>query len=189
MHSFPIRYRPEFDGPFLPAAIEYKNVISKDLANELITLATTHDGWHRRGSKSKFIQASFSTTLLHDLTHPIYKILDEYWKMATDEYGLIIDFVEVYEVKEYNKGDLFGPHIDSHEKIDVILDRKLNCILQLSDATSYEGGDLYIKDHFASRDLGSLIFFPANYQHQVSTITAGTRYSLIGHGWGNVYRR
>ena len=189
MLSFPVKYRPEFEGPFLPPAIEYTNVIDQDLANELISLATNHDGWHRRGSKSKFIEASFSTTLLHDLNHPIYSILDNYWQKATDEYGLMLDFVEVYEVKEYKCGDMFGPHIDSHEKIDVILDRKLNCILQLSDATAYEGGDLYIKDYTASKNLGSLIFFPANYQHQVTKVTSGTRYSLIGHGWGNVYRR
>lgn len=186
---FPIQYKP---GPFentLPAAFEYHNIIDKKMADEIIEMATSYDGWHRRGSKSSFIEASFTTTLLHDTTHPIYDILDDLWKKVTKEYEIAIDFVEVYEVKEYRTGDKFGIHNDSHEHIDVPIDRKLNLILQLSDPETYEGGNLYIKDYAASRNLGSVIFFPANYLHALSRVTAGTRYSLIGHGWGKVDRK
>lgn len=189
MRKFPIQYRPEFDGPFIPHAFEYHNIIDKQMADEIIEMATSHDGWHRRGSKSRHVQASFTTTLLHDTSHPIYDILDDLWKKVTDEYSISIDFVEVYEVKEYVVGDRFGVHIDTHEKIDLPIDRKLNLILQLSDPETYEGGDLTIKDHTASRELGSAIFFPAGYQHALSTVTSGKRYSLIGHGWGSVNRR
>ncbi len=189
MRSFSIQYKPESDGPFLPPAIEYVNAIDKSMADELISIAINHDGWHRRGSKSKSIDASFTTTLIHDLNHKIYDIMDEFWKQATEFYKIKLDFVEVYELKEYKIGDKFGLHTDTHEKIDVLKDRKLNFVLQLSDAESYRGGDLIVKDFVATREIGSIIFFPANYQHEVTLVTEGTRYSLIGHGWGDVYRR
>ena len=159
------------------------------MADEIIEMATSHDGWHRRGSKSSHVEASFTTTLLHDTTHPIYDILDDLWKRVTEEHQIGLDFVEIYEVKEYREGDKFGVHNDSHENIDIPIDRKLNVILQLSDPSTYEGGNLHIKDHVASRELGTAIFFPANYLHALSRVTSGTRYSLIGHGWGNVNRR
>lgn len=188
MRSFPIQYKPTLTTS-MPPAFEYHNVIDKKMADEIIAMATSHDGWHRRGSKSSHTEASFTTTLLHDTTHPIYDILDDLWKRATEEHKIDIDFIEVYEVKEYLVGDKFGVHSDSHENIDIPIDRKLNLILQLSDPTTYEGGNLHIKDHVASRELGTAIFFPANYLHALSRVTAGTRYSLIGHGWGNVNRR
>lgn len=189
MRTFPVQYKPTDLTSSLPTAFEFPNVIDKKMADEIIKIATEHDGWHRRGSKTKGIEASFATTLLHDTTHPIYDILDNLWKEVTEIHNIGIDFVEVYEVKEYSLGDGFGVHNDSHEKIDVPIDRKLNLILQLSDPDSYEGGNLYIKDHLATRELGSVIFFPANYLHALTKITSGVRYSLIGHGWGNVNRR
>lgn len=189
MRMFPIQYKPVTSKSVLPPAFEYHNIIDKKMANEIIEMARTHDGWHRRGSKTSGVEASFTTTLLHDTTHPIYDILDDLWQKVTKEYQINIDFVEVYEVKEYLTGDKFGVHNDSHEHIDIPRDRKLNLILQLSDPDTYEGGNLYIKDHVATRNLGSVIFFPANYLHALSRVTSGTRYSLIGHGWGTVDRR
>lgn len=189
MRRFPIQYKPDPVLDVLPPAFEYHNVIDKAMADEIIEIATNHNGWHRRGSKSSGVEASFTTTLFHDINHPIYDILDNLWKEVTEKYNIGLDFVEVYEVKEYRTGDKFGIHNDSHEQIDVIKDRKLNLILQLSDPDSYEGGNLHIKNHVATRELGSVIFFPANYLHALSRVTSGTRYSLIGHGWGNVYRR
>lgn len=189
MTNFPVNYKPAFPIDPLPAAIEYKNVIDKSIADEIISLAKNYDGWHRRGSKSSFIDASFTTTLLHDMSHPIYSIMDELWKKATIDYDINLDFVEVYEIKEYLIGDKFDPHNDTHDRLDVSINRKLNVILQLSEEEAYEGGELHIKDFVATKSLGSAIFFPAHYRHWVTEVTAGTRYSLIGHGWGNINRR
>ena len=189
MTYFPVKYKPEFTDDMVPTFIEYQNVIDEHMAAEIINLATSHDGWHRRGSKSSLIDASFTTTLLHDTEHPIYQIMDDLWKKATLEYKVDIDFVEVYEVKEYLTGDKFNWHVDTHDRIDVSIDRKLNVIVQLSLPDSYEGGELHVKDSTASKSLGTAIFFPANYRHWVTEITSGTRYSLIGHGWGNINRR
>ena len=185
MH-FPIKAKPEFDFSGIPVIFEYKNVIDKNMADSIIKDATTHSGFHRRGSKTTYTQASFTTTLLGDTSHPIYEILDNLWKQFLDEHQFSIDFIEPYEVKEYIQGDKFDNHYDWHGRIHEPLDRKMNLILQLSDSEDYKGGDLVIINKTATRELGSVIFFPAHYMHRVTEITDGARYSLIGHAWGNV---
>lgn len=185
MH-FPIKAKPEFNFSEVPIIFEYKNVIDKNMAESIIKDATDHPGFHRRGSKTNYTQASFTTTLLADTSHPIYEILDNLWKQFIDEHQYNIDFIEYYEVKEYIKGDKFDNHYDWHGRIHEPLDRKMNLTLQLSESDEYEGGDLVIINKTATRELGSVIFFPAHYMHRVTEITSGTRYSLIGHAWGNV---
>lgn len=187
MH-FPIKPKPEFDFRQVPIIFEYKNVITKALANQIIAEATSQTGWHRRGSKTSYTNASFTTTLLHDISHPIYEILDNLWKRFTEEQNCNIDFVEPYEVKEYVIGDKFDNHYDWHGRIHEPLDRKMNVIVQLSETTDYDGGDLVVINKVVDREIGSAIFFPAHYMHRVTEITKGTRYSLIGHAWGMINR-
>lgn len=189
MTHFPVQYKPKFETDKFPVMFEYPGVISSDMCEEIINIATNYDGWHRRGSKSKHVQASFTCTLLHDLSHPIYETLDNLWHSFTTENQFNIDFVEFYEVKEYLPGDRFDPHVDTGTRVNEMLERKINLILQLSDGDSYEGGDLVILNQVANRKKGSVIFFPSYYAHHVTQVTNGNRYSLIGHGWGNVNRR
>lgn len=184
MTYFPVRYKPTIELSHIPLAYEYHNVLSKELCGDIIDIAVNYDGWHRGVSKSDSVEASFTATLLHDLAHPVYEILDNLWKQFIEDNGFDIDFVEYYEVKEYKVGDKFGLHVDNHGRIGESFDRKFNLILQLSDSTEYEGGNLHIIKHHATRKLGSAIFFPAHYPHYVTAITSGTRYSLIGHSWG-----
>jgi predicted 2-oxoglutarate/Fe(II)-dependent dioxygenase YbiX len=186
MMHFPIKDKPKFDFTDIPVVFEYENVISKTMAQSLIDEATSHSGWHRRGSKTSYTSASFTTTLLSDTTHPIYKLLDDLWKQFTDEHKFNIDFIEPYEIKEYRAGDKFDNHYDWHGRIHEPLDRKMNLTLQLSDSNDYEGGDLVVINKQTIKNLGSAIFFPAHYMHRVTEITQGTRYCLIGHAWGNV---
>jgi predicted 2-oxoglutarate/Fe(II)-dependent dioxygenase YbiX len=48
---------------------------------------------------------------------------------------------------------------------------------------------LYIKNHLATKSIGSGIFFPPDVVHRVTKVTSGTRYCLIGHGWGVLNRK
>lgn len=187
MTCFPVRYRPTMDLSHIPLAYEYRNILPKELCEDIIDIAVNYDGWHRGKSKSESVEASFTATLLHDLDHSVYDILDKLWKRFTDEHSFAIDFVEYYEVKEYKVGDQFGLHVDTHGRIGEPFDRKFNLIVQLSDSTEYEGGDLHVIKHHATREIGSAIFFPAHYPHYVTKVTSGTRYSLIGHSWGTTH--
>jgi PKHD-type hydroxylase len=63
------------------------------------------------------------------------------------------------------------------------MDRKVSCVVQLSDPGSYEGGRLRLeRDDLADgkfREQGAVIFFPSHLRHKVEPVTAGVRYSLV----------
>jgi len=66
--------------------------------------------------------------------------------------------------------------------------RKITLILQLTDSSEYEGGDLVfhyidrhpsVEDNKAMKQKGSLIAFPSFIFHQLTPVTRGTRRSLV----------
>lgn len=60
--------------------------------------------------------------------------------------------------------------------------RKISYIIQLSDESEYEGGDLEVFDgnsHIAPKKQGTVIMFPSYICHRVSPVTKGTRWSLV----------
>ena len=70
-----------------------------------------------------------------------------------------------------------------------MLFRKVSFSVQLSNPSDYEGGDLRFYRHSttkfmeAPKDKGTLILFPSWTIHEVTPVTAGTRYSLVS--WVN----
>jgi len=71
--------------------------------------------------------------------------------------------------------------------------RKLSFSLQLSDPASHEGGILQfpynlIEPEQAPRARGKIIFFPSFMLHEVTPVTQGTRYSLVGWVSGPLFR-
>ena len=97
------------------------------------------------------------------------------------------------QLTKYEPGDFHSWHIDEeidfkkwneeHENWDPEYGnkiRKITGILQLSDPTSYEGGDLMLKSNAViSHKQGDLIVFPSFLEHQVAKVTGGTRFSLV----------
>lgn len=64
--------------------------------------------------------------------------------------------------------------------------RTINLVVQLSDETEYEGGDLVVGNIACSRKFGTGIFFPASQMHCVTEIVRGNRLSLIAHAWSPI---
>jgi PKHD-type hydroxylase len=66
--------------------------------------------------------------------------------------------------------------------------RKLTFVLQLTDPSEYEGGELQIydggeKEETLGKERGTIWFFPTWTLHRVTPITSGMRNSLVG--WVN----
>lgn len=60
--------------------------------------------------------------------------------------------------------------------------RKLSLVLQLSDPSEYEGGDLQFFQHeeiTAPKKKGLVVSFPSFVPHRVTPVTAGVRKSLV----------
>mgnify|MGYP000164339829 CR=1 FL=1 len=70
--------------------------------------------------------------------------------------------------------------------------RKLGFILQLSEPSSYEGGDVILHnvptDAKGLRAQGTLIVFPSYWLHRVTAITKGYRHSIVGWVHGHNFR-
>lgn len=163
------------------------NMISVEDAKRLRDFASNADlsGLHHRRSKTESVVASFHTCLVFNQSDPIYELLNDQWHTVDDT----VVQIEPYEIKIYNEGDSFGKHHDGVVDIKNTLHRKVILIVQLSDPSEYDGGELRIGPHVLGKNIGDAIFFPSYYYHDVSMLTRGTRYSLIGHGWCPVTNR
>ena len=94
----------------------------------------------------------------------------------------LFGFQEALQFTEYNEpGGHYGKHVDNMYKGPI---RKLSVIVQLSDPSKYEGGD--IEMHLADeptimdKKRGDVIIFPSSVLHAVTPVTKGTRHSLVG---------
>ena len=96
-----------------------------------------------------------------------------------------IQEMEKVKILRYENGGKYKWHTDCGAKETST--RKLTAIVQLSDETKYEGGNLEFgitdetgeNNYTAPRTRGSITIFPAFLSHRVTPITKGKRYSLI----------
>ena len=70
--------------------------------------------------------------------------------------------------------------------------RKLSITVQLSDPTTYKGGNLCFytgeEPHQASKKQGTVVAFPSFVQHQIQPVTKGQRYSLVSWITGKPFK-
>jgi PKHD-type hydroxylase len=94
-----------------------------------------------------------------------------------DLYGLI----EGFQFTHYQEpGGKYKKHVDRSLNNQI---RKLSLSIQLSDPSSYEGGDFVLYDGenpiVLPKEQGKLILFPSYTLHEVKPVTKGERYSLV----------
>jgi len=182
----PLKNKPTSINEYAEGIVSIPNIITEELAYELRDFALNTDisGWHRRGSKSSHVKASFWTCLIPEHKVSLYNALDTAWEKYIKEKQADLTFVEPYELKLYEKNDSFGGHNDIVFSGLENVERKINIIVQLSNETDYQGGDLLIRGTVCSKIFCTGIFFPAKFNHAVTEVLSGQRFSLIGHAWG-----
>ena len=117
-------------------------------------------------------------------------LFDRLWKAAIsandDFFGVHISRLDYLQLAEYDSS-YQGEYKVHHDVFwlngDPVYHRKLSCVVQLSDPSTYDGGNLEIVEAAtpldpAARDQGSVIFFPSMFHHQATKVTKGVRYSL-----------
>lgn len=118
-------------------------------------------------------------------------VFDDLWKMAIQAnrewFGFHItnlDFVQVAEYRDDVQGE-YKKHHDTFWINESPYHRKITCVIQLTDPSQYEGGDLELYDlhgiHPDKQELrtrGTAIFFPSFINHAATPVTKGTRHSL-----------
>jgi PKHD-type hydroxylase len=97
-------------------------------------------------------------------------------------YNYNIEYIENLQFTEYKSpGHFYGKHVDLQYKSSKT--RKISFSIQLSDDNEYEGGDLILntgKEIKAKRNKGYINIFPSYVLHEVTPVTKGMRYSLVG---------
>ena len=129
--------------------------------------------------KSDEVESDFDW-MYATLTDAIKKVNNEYFQF--DLTHLTALQFTVYDGKNNSN---YQKHMDLGRSFP---NRKLSFSIQLSNDNEYTGGDLrfhYIKTQpeIAPRTRGKIIFFPTWMVHDVTPVTQGIRYSLVG--WVN----
>jgi len=106
-------------------------------------------------------------------------------------YGFdLFGFGEALQLTNYSHEDhgMYGWHQDFSSGVS----RKLSLVLQLSDPSEYEGGNLEIMAGSAplpvTKQRGLIVAFPSFSLHQVTPVVRGTRQSLVAWASGPAFR-
>lgn len=86
---------------------------------------------------------------------------------------------EATQIASYKSGEYYDWHPDINPLSDAPLERKLTIVCLLSKRTEFNGGALELRGAAETPVLerGSVIVFPSIIEHQVASITRGTRIS------------
>ena len=117
-------------------------------------------------------------------------LFDTLWKMAihanNDWFNFHITRLNYIQLAEYDSK--YEGEYKRHNDVfwinkDPVYHRKLSAVVQLTDPSTYKGGDLklYSQPEPKKEDIrsqGTTVFFPSFLDHQAQPVTEGKRYSL-----------
>jgi PKHD-type hydroxylase len=90
-----------------------------------------------------------------------------------------------------SKKGLYCPHVDSNFGY-LSENRKLTFVMQLSDPTDYEGGELRLhtgrEPEVIPKEKGLIVFFPSPTLHECTPVTDGKRCTLVGWVYGPKFK-
>jgi len=143
--------------------------------------------WARR-SKISWIGPDASTVFIFE------RLTDAITKVNKAFYDYELTQIEDLQFSEYDESyqGMYRNHTD--DGYDSNHYRKLSFTLQLSDPSDYEGGDLNIyrfkldEPMTVKKEKGMLAAFPSWSIHEVTPVTKGTRYTLVGWVHGPKFR-
>lgn len=119
-------------------------------------------------------------------------LYDKIWKMLIEVnpqwfnfHVTKVDYIQLAEYSEKDNGEYKRHHDVFWMNGDPNFHRKLTCVIQLTDPSTYEGGELELynlsQNSPNAEDLrmqGTAIFFPSFIEHAALPVTKGTRHSL-----------
>jgi PKHD-type hydroxylase len=99
-------------------------------------------------------------------------------------------FGEQLQLTNYDQSEhgMYGWHVDYNANVS----RKLSLVLQLTDPSEYEGGNLQIMTSAdvltVRKQRGLVVAFPSYVLHQVTPVTKGNRQSLVSWVSGPAFK-
>jgi len=115
-----------------------------------------------------------------DETAWIFKRMAKLWQLAP------ISMLQSFQYSVYHVGGHYDWHRDIGANDEIVSNRVISGVLQLSEPTDYKGGLLEVKNHFGQhtieKEFGMITSFPAGWRHRVTPVTHGIRKTLVM--WG-----
>jgi PKHD-type hydroxylase len=177
----------------------YTEGVEIEIVDSLVSVysaLTSNDVEHKVAS----IRTSTTTFLDKSQHQDIFHLIHSLALQANnDAYGFHIDDIEACQFGLYEESDKghYTWHID-FKGFDETRDkqmRKISVVIQLSEPTEYEGGELQLKySNYSEQQKsdmlkkGSVITFPSFVEHRVTPVTKGKRLSLIGCAVGDAWK-
>jgi len=153
---------------------------------------TTHSNASVRRSKIRFVNSG---------DWRFQHLFDALWKTAiqanSDFFNIHItklDFIQIAEYDSTYQGEYKAHHDVFWMNNDPFYHRKMTCVIQLSDPSTYDGGNLEFTDTTTHppaneiREQGTAVFFPSMFMHRATPVTRGTRYSVAAWFEGPKWR-
>jgi len=132
--------------------------------------------WLKNNSKNEWV--------FERLSNIVSKINAEYFRLDITCFG------EDLQLTNYNHSEkgMYGWHQDYGTGIS----RKISVVVQLTDPSEYEGGNLQIMTtgdpSTVSKQRGLIAIFPSYVLHQVTPVTQGSRQSLVAWVSGPAFK-
>lgn len=153
------------------------------LRDQLVTIRKeVFTKFESNGSKISYISQSATTNFIYEKLRETIQLANMFsWNFD------LMDFGEPVKFAEYLPEAGTSLHTDINSGYESVC-RKLTVVVQLSDETSYKGGDLLVSSVGAlnpvTRKRGHVIIFPSLFPHKVEPITEGKRNSLVSFAYG-----
>ena len=131
-----------------------------------------------RRSQVSWLQKSQDTAWVFEkLAHIASSLNAQYYRFDLTGFG------EALQLTNYDQSEhgMYGWHQDYGGKLSP--SRKLSLVLQLTDPSQYEGGNLQVmtggQPQNVRKERGLVAAFPSYVLHQVTPVTSGNRQSLV----------
>ena len=172
---------------FTNEEISQLNVIGDARVKKKATVGAGEESKDIRITDVSWIEMNQDSEWIYDrLAYIARKLNGEYYNF--DLYGFWEHLQ--YTVYDGTENGHYDWHVDAGSNDEC--PRKLSIILQLSDPSEYEGGELQImtgKDHITiEKKKGLLVAFPSYQLHRVTPVTSGVRKTLVVWVTGPAFR-
>ena len=140
----------------------------------------------RRSQVSWMTKTSDTSWVFEKLAHVASSLNAQFYRLDLTGFGESLQLTN-YDQSEHG---MYGWHQDYGGMLSV--SRKLSMVLQLTDPSQYEGGNLQIftsdKPVNVRKQRGLIVVFPSYTLHQVTPVTSGSRQSLVAWVSGPAFK-
>lgn len=163
-------------------------------ANRLNYFTYKNEIWHHKIARLPFARHPVVNKLAKNIYDTVSKLNDKYWQFELDTAFHNASGKEImvegnpnliephFLVNQFGPGDSMDYHLDYHPT-GRQANRKIAVVLQIIDQNHYLGGELILqagnKEFTASKEVGSISFYPTFIPHRVNYVDSGIRRSII----------